>query len=76
MPAITTHLSGAGAARSSSAPRDTLCVETQSREIMAVLVNDVVADALRLGLHDEPAERVAKANGARAGNGRNRAKNG
>jgi hypothetical protein len=31
---------------------------------MASLVNDVVADALRLGLHDKPAKRVVKANGA------------
>ena len=64
MPAITTNPSGAGAARSSSVPRDTLCLETQSREIMASLVNDVVADALRLGLYDKPGERVVKANGA------------
>ena len=40
-----------------------LCVETQSREIMAILVHDVVADAFRLGLYDKPAERVVKANG-------------
>jgi hypothetical protein len=41
-----------------------LCRETQSREIMAVLVNQVVADALRLGLYDKPAERVVKAHEA------------
>jgi len=29
------------------------CVETQSREIMARLVHDVLADAMRLGLHDK-----------------------
>ena len=32
-----------------------LCVETQGREIMATLVNEVVADAMHLGLHDAPA---------------------
>ena len=51
--------------RSRAYPRaEALCVETQSREIMASLVNDVVADALRLGLHDEPEDRVVKANDA------------
>jgi hypothetical protein len=44
--------------------RGGLCLETRSREIMAILVNDVVTDAFRLGLYDEPAERVVKANGA------------
>ena len=73
MPAITTPLSGAGAARSS---RDSLCLETQSREIMASLVNDVVADALRLGLYDKPAERVAEPKGARLGDRRNRTRHG
>jgi hypothetical protein len=27
--------------------------ENQARHVMAVLVNDVVADAMRLGLHDQ-----------------------
>ena len=41
-----------------------LCREAQSREIMAVLGNDVVADALRLGLYDTTADQIVKANGA------------
>ncbi len=41
-----------------------LCVETQSREIMSVLVHDVVAEAFRLNLYGARAERVEKANGA------------
>jgi hypothetical protein len=40
-----------------------LCRETQSRQIMAVLVNDLVSDAMRLGLYDTRAERIVKANG-------------
>ncbi len=47
-----------------------LCLETQSREIMAILVHDVVADAMRLGLYDKPAERVEIANGAPVGGAR------
>ena len=62
--------------RQPSKPRGGLCVETQSREIMAVLVHDVVADAMRLGLYDEPAERVVKANGARLESGRETVRNG
>jgi hypothetical protein len=42
-------------------------VETQGREVMARLVNDVVTEAMRLDLHGVPAERVEKANGARFG---------
>ena len=54
-----------------------LCVETQSREIMAVLVHDVVADAMRLGLHGAaPPERVEKANGARFGRPLTKVRNG
>ena len=41
-----------------------LCIETQSRHIMSVLVHDVVAEAFRLNLYGAPAERVEKANGA------------
>jgi hypothetical protein len=52
-----------------------LCLETQGREVMARLVNDVVAEAMRLDLHGAPAERIEKANGARlarrAGGNRN-----
>jgi hypothetical protein len=47
-----------------SARLGTLCRETRSREIMAVLVNDVVADALRLGLYDTPEDQIVKAKGA------------
>jgi hypothetical protein len=50
---------GAGAAGASG-----LCLETQSRQIMAVLVHDVVAEAMRLGLHDQPAKRIVTVNGA------------
>jgi hypothetical protein len=45
----------------------TLCLETQGREVMARLVNDVVTEAMGLDLHGAPAERVEKANGARLG---------
>jgi hypothetical protein len=41
-----------------------LCVETQGREIMAVLVHDVVAEAMTLNLYGKPAECVDAANGA------------
>ena len=53
-----------------------LCVETQGREIMAVLVNDVVADAMRLDLHGDPAAGVEKTNGTRLERGRDRIRNG
>jgi len=45
-------------------PRSALCVETQGRDIMARIVQDEVAEAMRLGLYDRPAKRVEKANGA------------
>lgn len=41
----------------------TLCLETRGREIMAILVNDVVAQALRLDLFP-PDGPVKEANGA------------
>ncbi len=53
-----------------------LCIETQSREIMAILVNDVVAEAMRLDLRGESANLVAKANGARNGLSLNRFRSG
>jgi hypothetical protein len=40
-----------------------LCLETQGREIMAVLVHDVVAEAFRLNLPGAPVERIVGANG-------------
>ncbi len=55
---------------------DNLCPETQSREIMAALVNDVIADAFRLGVYDQPAERVVKANGTRLPRGLDKVRNG
>jgi hypothetical protein len=50
-----------------------LCLETQGREMMARLVNDVVAEAMRLDLYRaaQPG-RVEKANGARFGRGKDR----
>jgi hypothetical protein len=54
---------------------DCSCVETQSREIMAMLVHDVVAEAMRLGLNG-PAEPAAKANGAPVRRRTNRVRNG
>ena len=59
-----------------STGRHGLCLETQSREIMAVLVHDVVADAMRLGLHDETPAPLVKANGANADGRRYRNQNG
>ena len=53
-----------------------LCAETQGREVMAKLVHDVVAEAMRLDLYDAPpSERVSQANGARFGR-RNKVRNG
>ena len=43
---------------------------------MAVLVNEVVAYALRLGLHDETATSVVKANGAQLMRRRDKVRNG
>ena len=62
--------------RSENSDKAALCVETQSRDIMAVLVHDVVAEAMRLGLHDGQAGRVGKANGARLARGRDKIRNG
>ncbi len=53
-----------------------LCLETQSREIMAVLVHDVVADAMHLGLYDAAPAPVVKANGAHREGRRHRNQNG
>jgi hypothetical protein len=53
-----------------------LCVETQGREIMAVLVNDVIAEALRLGLYDQAPKPLAKVNGARIARRQDRVRNG
>ena len=53
-----------------------LCAETQGREVMAKLVHDVLADAMRLDLYGAPpSEQLTKANGARFGR-RNKARNG
>ena len=53
-----------------------LCVETQSREIMAMLVHDVVAEAMRLGLNGGPAEPAPKAIGSRRRRRTDRMRNG
>ena len=47
-------------------PQRVLSPEVQSRDVMAQLVHDVVADAFRLGLHDGPKD-VVEANGVRVG---------
>jgi hypothetical protein len=53
-------------ARQNSGASGVLSPEVQSRDVMARLVHDLVADAFRLGLHDRP-EKVTKANGVRVG---------
>ena len=55
----------AGTAVRPATPGAALCVETQSRAIMAVLVHDVVADAMRLGLHDAASEPLNNVDGVR-----------
>ncbi len=71
-------MSSAGALGQSARRHDrTLCLETQGREVMATLVHEVVAEAMRLDLHRAPQpERVEKANGRRLGRGRNKVRNG
>jgi hypothetical protein len=65
----------AGAVRRS--PRnETLCLETQGREVMAKLVHDVVAEAMRLDLHGTPPGRIEEANGAPLVRSRSKVRNG
>ena len=50
-----------------------LCLETQGREVMAKLVHDVVAEAMRLDIYGAPPPgRVMEANGSRFGRDRDR----
>ena len=44
---------------------DTLCLETQGRDLMAKLVHDVVAEAMRLNLHDGAVRPSGKSNDVR-----------
>ena len=68
---------GGGRSRPADANLGSLCLETQSREVMAKLVHDVVAEAMRLGLHGgAPPERVENANGARFGRSLTKVRNG
>lgn len=54
-----------------------LCLETQGREVMARLVHDVVAEAMRLDLHGAPPpDGVTRANGAPFGRTRTKVQNG
>ena len=64
-------------AGSRAAPAGTLCLETQGREVMARLVHDVVAEAMRLDLYGAaPAGSFEKANGARFEPARTKVRNG
>ena len=62
--------------RRNANPSEGLCLETQGREMMARLVHDVVADAMRLNLHGAPRGGLEKANGKRLGRARNKVPNG
>jgi hypothetical protein len=55
---------------------EALCVETQSREIMALLVHDVVAEAMRLDLNGAPVKRAARANDSPLRRAKHRVRNG
>ena len=71
-------MSSAGALGQPARGHDrSLCLETQGREVMAKLVNDVVAEAMRLDLYGAPLPgRITKANGARFGCPRTKVRNG
>ena len=74
---IARHSASRSELRSWKPPSGALCRETQSREVMAKLVHDVVAEAMRLGLHGgAPPERVENANGARFGRPLTKVRNG
>jgi hypothetical protein len=52
-----------------------LCLETQGRDVMAKLVHDVVAEAMRLDLYGAP-KHVEKVNGERFRRSRNKVRHG
>lgn len=60
-----TSAGGVGRSDSRASP---LCLETQGREVMAKLVHDVVAEAMRLNLYGAP-KRMENTNGVRFGRG-------